>query len=147
MSIHLVMGDCINRISQKSIQMLNDITYIKQLLFRLITGCSVSFLACLLDIKAKNHNHSVFKYIDSESHNLLSNIEKLAKERVYKVIPNKVSDDEIMDCISDDEIDVEDATQSTSHAKIQQDTKEDIDTSGVFKRDIKNDSEWPLDKI
>ena len=100
-TIHKVMGNKINKIGNKARQLIKDIISIKQLLFKLLTGCWVSFLSLLLEIRQSFADFTIFRFSDTETLQIIEKMEALAKERVFKINPVNISNDEIMDCLSD----------------------------------------------
>ena len=100
-TIHKVMGNKINKIGQKARQLIKDIISIKQLLFKLLTGWCVSFLSLFLDTKRTFSEFTIFRFSDAETLQIIERMETLAKDRVFKINPVSISNDEIMDWLSE----------------------------------------------
>ncbi|CAI2380296.1 unnamed protein product [Moneuplotes crassus] len=103
-SIHHEIGKYINMLGPKSKQMIIDIGDLKALLYRLNNSCGVSFLTLWMEKRTQNKEDTILKYQNHEVLEKITEIDVLAKERVFTICRKAIDHDEIMECLSDEDL-------------------------------------------
>ena len=91
-----VLGKMLNKLGFKARCLLRNVVDIKRLIWTLLNADCVTFYQHLSDLRTFDsmnsaeqdlYSFSIFKMCDNDTNRLIITLSKLAKDRIYKIIP------------------------------------------------------------
>lgn len=96
--VRSVLGPTFGKLGVKAQQLMKNVQDIKRLIWTLLNSDCVQFYSSLADLRTFESinvsEFSIFKMCDNDTNRLIITLAKLAKERIYKVVPRAHSADD-----------------------------------------------------